>query len=112
MNDFFKGVSSAGLGALAGAGLAASSLVAIEALNPKAAAANPRQTVTYRQMSVDALARMQAAYNRGDFKTACRELEKAEEYEAKANWVGGVPNPQLARQFADMASRIKSGLGC
>ena len=37
MNDFFKRVSSAGLGALAGAGLAAASLVVIEALMPKPA---------------------------------------------------------------------------
>ena len=53
MNDFFKGVGSVGLGALAGAGLAATSLVAIEALMPKPANASTVMSSCWRMTSAD-----------------------------------------------------------
>ena len=69
MNDFFKGVGSVGLGALAGAGLAATSFVAIDALMPQPADAAgtcfPYMAVSKYVQLRDAGAPHEAAFQRG-----------------------------------------------
>ena len=85
---------------------------AIEALNPTAVSANPSQSMTYSELSIDAMQRSKAAYNRGDIKTACRELEKADEFQAKSYEVGGIPSAEIARESASQSSQLMALLGC
>ena len=112
MNDLMKGWSSACLDAVACVVLGSAAFVAIEALNPDAVGANPSQGMAYLQMSLDAINRSEAAYNRGDIRTACRELEKADEFEAKSYEVNGIPSAELARRSASNGSQLMAALGC
>ena len=69
MKDLLRGLGSAGLGALAGAGLAATSLVAVEALMPQRGAANTNVR--------DMLNNAEMAWGMGDNQTACLSISVA-----------------------------------